>query len=46
MNYRVETGHFNAVYEATPGGTSILYLSKNRIYKNGFSFDTTPTQNV
>ena len=22
MTYRVETGHFNAVYEATPGGIS------------------------
>jgi hypothetical protein len=46
MNYRVDTGHFNAIYEATPGGTSILYMSKNRLYKNGYIFDITPEQDI
>jgi hypothetical protein len=46
MNYRVATGHFSAMYEATPGGTSILYMSKNRVYKNGYTFDVVPTQDV
>jgi hypothetical protein len=44
MNYRENTGHFSAVYEATPGGTSVLYLSKNRIYKNGYSLDLSPKE--
>lgn len=44
MIYRVETGHFSAVYEATPGGTSVLYLSRNRIYKNGYSLELSPRE--
>lgn len=46
MRYRVETGHFNAVYEAAPGGTSVLYLSKNRLYKEGYALDVYPKEHV
>jgi len=42
MNYRVETGHFDALYEAIPGGTSVLYISKNRVYIGGYSLDVFP----
>lgn len=34
------------MYEATPGGTSVLYMSKDRIYKNGYTFDITPIQDL
>jgi hypothetical protein len=44
--YRVETGHFNAMYEATPGGTSVLFFSKNRLYKNGYTLDVTPRGSI
>ena len=40
--YRVETGQYNALYEATPGGTSVLYISKNRVYKGGYNLDIFP----
>ena len=46
MTYRVETGHFSALYEATPGGISELYLSRNRIYKNGYSLDIYPKEEM
>jgi len=46
MTYRVQTGHFNAVYEATPGGTSILYMSRNRVYKKGYSMDIQPKDSI
>jgi len=46
MNYRVETGHFSAMYLASPAGTSVLYMSKNRVYKNGFTFDIVPEDKV
>lgn len=46
MEYRVETGHFKAVYQAVPGGTSELYLSKNRIYKNGYSLNVYPKSDI
>ncbi len=42
----MEIGHYNAVYEATPGGTSILYMSKNRVYKNGYTMDITPSKDI
>lgn len=42
-NYRVETGQYSALYEATPGGTSVLYLSRNRVYKNGYNLDIFPS---
>lgn len=41
-SYSVETGHFSALYEATPGGTSELFLSKNRVYKEGYTIDVFP----
>jgi hypothetical protein len=44
--YRVETGQYNALYEATPGGTSFLYISKNRVYKSGFNLDVFPRDEV
>ena len=46
MTYRVETGHFSAVYEATPGGVSELYLSRNRVYKNGYTLDAFPKDDI
>lgn len=46
MSYRVETGHFSGLYEATPGGTSVLYLSKNRVYKNGYTVNVYPRDQV
>ena len=46
MIYRVETGHFSAVYEATPGGISELYMSRNRIYKNGYTIDAFPREDI
>lgn len=42
MSYRVESGHFNAIYSAEPGGTSVVYLSKNRIYKGGYTVNVYP----
>jgi hypothetical protein len=42
MIYRMETGHFNAVYEAAPGGTSVLYISKTIVYKKGYALDVYP----
>ena len=44
--YRVETGQYNALYEATPGGTSVLYISKNRVYKGGYNLDIFPRESV
>jgi len=46
MTYRVETGHFSARYEATPGGVSELYLSRNRLYKNGYLISASPSEEV
>lgn len=46
MTYRVEIGRFSALYEATPGGTSVLYLSKNRVYKNGYALNVYPRSEV
>lgn len=45
-SYDVQTGHFAALYEATPGGISELYLSKNRVYKGGYTINAYPRDSI
>jgi hypothetical protein len=42
--YRADTAHFNCVYEATPGGISVLFMSKNHIYKDGYVLNMNPKE--